>query len=147
MKCALDHCEDLALPGRVSCKYHWETLQLKCQCAAIMAADSTRHFRGCVLREKYSDHTSKAFTSDQLAALLIGAQMKIPRCEICPRFAVDYGSIAPHKPPEFSRSDTSFRAAYCDQHGEIDPHRFHGMQAIYNGRELAMRLNVTIWGE
>ncbi len=31
-----------------------------CECAEIMAADPTRHFRGCPLREKYPTHEAEA---------------------------------------------------------------------------------------
>lgn len=34
-----------------------------CECAQIMAADRTRHFRGCPLREKYPDHPAHVPTT------------------------------------------------------------------------------------
>ena len=78
----------------------------------------------------------KVFNSDQLAALLIGSHMKLPLCYLCPRFAVCYGSL---------KSDDTIRAAYCDQHGEIESFNYHGFGEIYRHRELAERLNQTIW--
>ena len=83
----------------------------------------------------------RAFTSDQLAALLIGSQMDMPLCYLCPRFAVDYGVLLPH---EDGFEETS---AYCDIHGAVEPRHMAGRGIISKHADLARRLNVTIWGE
>ncbi len=77
LKCALatfeNHIEDVDRGGAISkdsiremkaqaklirraIDHQEETAKTGCTCAVILADDKTRHFRGCPLREKYSDH-------------------------------------------------------------------------------------------